>query len=70
LFPNKAPKGWKNKDKDNKDDKDKDLLKEKSAKDTRDDNIDVLYNKMSDESLESLNDMEMDFNIDIDINNI
>jgi hypothetical protein len=70
LFPNKAPKGWKNKDKDDKDDKDKDPPKEKSAKDTRDDNVDVLYSKMSDESLESLNDIEMDFDIDIDINNI
>jgi len=67
LFPNKAPKGWKNKDKD---DKDKDPPKEKSAKDTRDNNVNVLYSKMSDKSLESLNNIEMDFNIDIDINNV
>jgi hypothetical protein len=70
LFPNKAPKGWKNKDKDDKDNKDKDPPKEKSAKDTQDNNIDVLYSKMSDESLESLNDIKIDFNIDIDINNV
>jgi hypothetical protein len=70
LFPNKAPKGWKNKDKDDKDNKDKDPPKEKLAKDTRDNNIDVLYNKMSDKSLKSLNNIEMDFNIDIDINNV
>jgi hypothetical protein len=68
LFPDKAPKGWKNKDKDDKD-KDKDYLKEKSAKDTRDDNVDILYSKMTDESLESFNNsMDMDFDIDIDIN--
>jgi translation initiation factor 1 (eIF-1/SUI1) len=37
---------------------------------TRDNNIDVLYSKMSDKSLKSLNDIEIDFNIDININNV
>jgi hypothetical protein len=60
LFPDKALKNWKNKAKK---DEDKDLPKDKSPKEIRDDNIDVLYSKMLDESLEGYNIIDMDFNI-------
>jgi hypothetical protein len=63
LFPDKAPKLWKRpNDKAKKDDK-KEV--EKSARDTRDDNIDVLYSKMSPNNvLTNLGDMDIDFNIE------
>ena len=58
LFPDKAPKSWK-KPKE-KTDKEED----KSSCDVRDDNIDVLYSKMSPEALTNISDMDIDFNID------
>ena len=61
LFPDKAPKSWKRpNDKAKKDDKE-----EKSARDIRDDNIDVLYSKMSPNNvLTNLGDIDIDFNIE------
>ena len=63
LFPDKAPKNWKF-NKDDKNDKPDKSPKPKSPKEIRDDNIDVLYSHISEESLNSLNDMEIDFNLD------
>ena len=60
LFPDKAPKLQKKpNDKAKKDDKE-----EKSARDIRDDNIDVLYSKMLPNNvLTNLGDIDINFNI-------
>jgi len=64
LFPDKAPKSWKNYQQKAKKASTEQEKEEKSARDIRDDNIDVLYSNMSPDALTSLGDMEIDFDIE------
>jgi len=64
LFPNKAPKSWKNYQEKAKKASPKPEKEEKLARDIRDDNINVLYSNISPDDLNSLGDMEIDFNIE------
>jgi hypothetical protein len=63
LFPDKVPKSWKRPNNKAKKDDKKEV--EKSARDTRDDNIDVLYSKMlPNDVLTNLGDIDIDFDIE------
>jgi len=64
LFPDKAPKSWKNYQEKAKKASTEQEKEEKSARDIRDDNINVLYSNMSPDALTSLGDMEIDFDIE------
>ena len=62
LFPDKAPKSQKRPNNKAKKDDKKEV--EKSARDTRNDNIDVLYSKMLPNNiLTNLGDIDINFNI-------